>query len=202
MLFSEILSNRKNFTPLHPYFYVNDTKNNVTHLFLSNLQLNCRGWEILNGAFSCIPGMYKHAFPFLRGISHTSASSQPLEVCLCRGGGIVRTTQCRPLTRLVISIKVGSRSFVSIFSSCFFSTVQTLVRWTLSNPVAVPHPVPMTCKSVPLISLWRDGEWSGEASCPLPPSSPPLLLHPSPPLSPALTLRMGRSSEWMDWVRV
>lgn len=146
--------------------------------------------------------MYKHAFPFLRGISHTSASSQPLEVCLCRGGGIVRTTQCRPLTRLVISIKVGSRSFVSIFSSCFFSTVQTLVRWTLSNPVAVPHPVPMTCKSVPLISLWRDGEWSGEASCPLPPSSPPLLLHPSPPLSPALTLRMGRSSEWMDWVRV
>lgn len=129
-MFSEMLSNREHFTPLHPYLYVNGTKNNVTHLFLSNLQLNCRGWEvILNRAFSCIPGMHKHAFPFLRGISHTSASSQPLEVCLCRGGGIVRTTRCRPLTRLVISIKGGSRSFVSIFSSCFFSTVQTLVRW-------------------------------------------------------------------------
>lgn len=66
----------------------------------------------------------------------------------------------------------------------------------LSNPLAEPHP-PTACKSVPLISLWRGGEWSGGASCPLPPlphpALPPsfLLPTPPPPPSPALALWMA-----------
>lgn len=53
---------------------------------------------------------------------------------------------------------------------------------------------PMTCKSVPLISLWRDAEWSGEVSCPL--TSAP---HPTrPSLSADCGLCLSLINEMYD----
>lgn len=81
-----------------------------------------------------------------------------------------------PVTQPVINIWGGSHSFHSsspslslAFHQCgdicqtvFFAFFLAIVQASSCTP---PQEL-ATCKSVPLISLWRDCEWSGEVPCP------------------------------------
>lgn len=137
------------------------------------------------------PGRSEYMFPCWSGCSYTSVSSKSFEVCLCHWGGIVHASYSitlwpsqwltlkdglnpsSPLLHLLLSHADTCQKDFFFFLAFPDSSLHLNHQLPLSKPLPCPHLMPMTCKSVPLISLWRDREWSGEASCPQPPPSPP-----------------------------
>lgn len=175
---------------------------------------------LINRALCQLLSTNRCTFPCPRGISSTRVSSQPLEECVyvrveesnpLHPHHIIQDHPgwYDPACDEHLRMKMALPLLLSISSSCFSPLCRHLSEGFLPHPrLSTPPPSsdlskastrsqsqdPMTCKSVPLISLWRDAEWSGEVSCPL--TSAP---HPTrPSLSADCGLCLSLINEMYD----